>query len=94
MALGIASDDIIRRSYFSSIEMTRRVLTGLGDSDEAANHAIDVFLHHDAEVLKRQFDVPLGDVQKMRQTTQDAARELEELFAADRPPAANGSERS
>ncbi|HET8881349.1 MAG TPA: monovalent cation:proton antiporter-2 (CPA2) family protein [Solimonas sp.] len=94
MALGIASDDIIRRSYFSSIEMTRRVLTGLGDSDEAANHAIDVFLRHDAEVLKRQFDVPLGDVQKMRQTTQDAARELEELFAADRAPAANGSERS
>jgi glutathione-regulated potassium-efflux system ancillary protein KefC/glutathione-regulated potassium-efflux system protein KefB len=86
MALGIDGNDIIRRSYFSSIEMTRRVLTGLGDSDEAANHAIDVFLRHDAEVLKRQFEIPLGDAQKMRQTTQDAARELEELFAADRAP--------
>ncbi|NGY06042.1 monovalent cation:proton antiporter-2 (CPA2) family protein [Solimonas terrae] len=88
MALGVEVDDVIRRSYFSSLEMTQRVLTSLGDSDEAAHHAIDVFRRHDAEVLRRQFEVPQGDLQKMRQTTQDAARELEELFAADRAPVA------
>lgn len=84
MALGINPNDVIRRSYFSSLEMSRRVLGGLGDSEEAANRAIEMFRRHDAQVLKRQYEVPSGDLQQMRQTTQDAARELEELFAADR----------
>lgn len=84
MDLGVAPGDVIRRSYYSSIEMTRRVLRGLGDSDEAANRAIEVFQRHDEDVLMRQFRVPRDDAQKMQQTTRDAARELEALFAADR----------
>lgn len=84
MELGVAPDDVIRRSYYSSLEMSRRVLAGLGDSDEAANRAVDMFRRHDAQVLKRQYALPPSDVQQLRQTTQDAARELEELFAADR----------
>ncbi|NKF22764.1 monovalent cation:proton antiporter-2 (CPA2) family protein [Solimonas marina] len=86
MDLGVAPEDVIRRSYFSSLEMTRRVLAGLGDSDEAANQAIDVFRRHDADVLLRQFKVPRDDLQQMRQTTQQAAGELEALFAADTHP--------
>lgn len=86
MDIGVASQDIIRRSYFSSLEMTRRVLTGLGDSDEVANHTVDVFRQHDEEVLLRQFRVPRDDLKQMRQATQDAADELEQLFAADAPP--------
>ncbi|WP_020651297.1 monovalent cation:proton antiporter-2 (CPA2) family protein [Solimonas variicoloris] len=87
MALGIDPQDVIRRSYYSSLEMTRRVLEGLGDSDEAANRAVELFRRHDDELLARQFALPRGDVQKMQQTTADAARELEQLFAEDREPA-------
>lgn len=86
MALGIAPDDVIRRSYFSSLEMSRRVLSGLGDSDEAANRAVEMFQRHDAQLLGRQREVPTDDLQQLRKTTQDSARELEELFAADRGP--------
>ncbi|MGH8446189.1 MAG: monovalent cation:proton antiporter-2 (CPA2) family protein [Solimonas sp.] len=94
MDLGVAPGDVIRRSYFSSLEMTRRVLTGLGDSDEAANRAVDVFRRHDEEVLRRQFEVPRDDLQKMRQATADAAKELEQLFAEDREPAPEEARRT
>ncbi len=84
MDLGVAADDVIRRSYYSSLEMTRRVLGGLGDSEELAQRTVDVFQRHDAEVLQRQFQLPRNDLKQLRQTTQDAAGELEALFAADR----------
>ena len=91
MDLGIAPDDVIRRSYYSSLEMTRRVLGGLGDSDEAAARAIDVFRRHDEELLKRQREVPRDDLQKMQQTSADAAAGLEQLFSEDRDPPARGA---
>ncbi|MFT4046239.1 MAG: monovalent cation:proton antiporter-2 (CPA2) family protein [Solimonas sp.] len=89
MDLGIAPADVIRRSYYSSLEMTRRVLRGLGDSEEAAARAIDMFRAHDEQLLARQFEVPRDDLQKMKQTTADAAAELEQLFAEDPAPPAN-----
>jgi glutathione-regulated potassium-efflux system ancillary protein KefC/glutathione-regulated potassium-efflux system protein KefB len=94
MDLGVAPEDVIRRSYFSSLEMTRRVLRGLGDSDEAADHAVETFRRHDADVLLRQFKVPRDDVAQMRQTTRDASHELEELFAADTASPSRTGERS
>ncbi|WP_028079906.1 monovalent cation:proton antiporter-2 (CPA2) family protein [Solimonas soli] len=88
MDIGIAPGDVVRRSYFSSLEMTRRVLLGMGDSDDAARRAVDRFRDHDEQVLLRQLQVPRDDLQKMRQTTADAAAELEQLFAEDPSPTA------
>jgi monovalent cation:proton antiporter-2 (CPA2) family protein len=87
MDLGVAPADVIRRSYYSSLEMTRRVLRARGDSDDVADRAVEMFRRHDEQALMRQFEVPRDDLQKMRQTTADAAAELEQLFAEDREPA-------
>ena len=85
---------IIRRSYFSSLEMARRLLIDLGDSEDAAQHAIDMFRGFDENSLKRQQAI-YRDQQQLVQTAQEIARELEQLFDEDRaaslaPPAAGG----
>lgn len=81
MDLGV--ELVIRRSYFSSLEMSRELLRALGDSDETARRSVDLFRRHDEQTLNRQRQV-LRDPQRLIQTTREAAAELEELFAADR----------
>jgi monovalent cation:proton antiporter-2 (CPA2) family protein len=81
MDLGIA--DIIRRNYFSSLEMTRGLLRALGDDDETAAVTLDKFRRHDEATLLKQQAV-YRDEKQLIQTAHDAARELEQLFEADR----------
>jgi len=83
MDLGI--ETVIRRSYFSSLEMTRHLLQALGDDAAAAQRAIDTFRDHDETTLRRQRAV-FRDEQQLIQTARDAAQELEQLFEADAPP--------
>lgn len=78
--LGI--DRVIRRSYFSSLEMTRHLLLALGEGEAAAQRAIDTFRQHDEATLRRQQAV-FRDEQQLIQSARDAARELEQLFEAD-----------
>ena len=80
MDLGV--DRVIRRSYFSSLEMTRELLIALGDGDDSARRSIELFRRHDEQTLQRQREVH-RDRQQMMQTTREAAQELEALFAAD-----------
>lgn len=75
--------NIIRRSYFSSLEMSRRLLIDLGDSESAAQHAIDMFRGFDETALKRQQAI-YRDEKRLMQTAQETARELEQLFEEDR----------
>ena len=81
MDLGIT--DVIRRAYFSSLEMSRRLLLALGEPEDAAQRAVDTFHAHDEATLLKQQSV-FRDEKQLIQSAQEAARELEQLFEADR----------
>ena len=81
MDLGIRN--VIRRAYFSSLEMTRRLLIEMGDSEDLAEDTLRKFRKHDEETLLKQQAV-FRDEQKLIQSSQEAVRELEQLFEADR----------
>jgi monovalent cation:proton antiporter-2 (CPA2) family protein len=81
MDLGVK--DVIRRAYFSSLEMSRRLLVTLGESEGAAQGAIETFRAHDEATLLKQQAV-FSDEKQLIQSAQEAARELELLFETDR----------
>lgn len=81
MDLGIKH--VIRRSYFSSLEMTRQLLMDFGDSELRAAETLRKFREHDESTLLKQQAV-FRDEQKLIQTSQESVRELEQLFEADR----------
>ncbi|HZP11972.1 MAG TPA: NAD-binding protein, partial [Nevskiaceae bacterium] len=81
MDLGIKH--VIRRSYFSSLEMTRQLLMDFGDSELQAAETLRKFRAHDEATLLKQQAV-FRDEQKLIQTSQESVRELEQLFEADR----------
>ena len=83
MDLGV--NDVIRRAYFSSLEMSRRLLVTLGESEDGAKRAIETFRAHDEGTLLKQQAV-FRDEKELIQSAQDAARELEQLFETDRKP--------
>ncbi|MFI8557388.1 monovalent cation:proton antiporter-2 (CPA2) family protein [Pseudomonas putida] len=72
----------IRETFYSSLELTRRALVGLGLSDEQAADRIARFTQHDEEVLATQGQVR-DDRAKVMQTAKEARVELERLFEAD-----------
>ncbi|MEK6807343.1 MAG: NAD-binding protein, partial [Pseudomonadota bacterium] len=75
---------VIRRSLYSSLEMSRLLLTELGEDEASAARAIELFRKHDEETLLKQHAVAL-DEEKVIQTAQEAAQELEALFESDKP---------
>ncbi|TJY63143.1 glutathione-regulated potassium-efflux system protein KefB [Sinimarinibacterium sp. CAU 1509] len=75
---------IIRRSFYSSLEMSREILTTLGETADEAARVVEMFSKHDEATLRRQHAVK-HDEQLVIQTAQEAARELEQLFEQDRP---------
>lgn len=82
MAMGIKAEDLIRRSYFSSLEMTRRMLVALDFSPRAAANAVDLFRGKDEDfLLQQQAGVP--DEAALRETVTRYSIELEQLFEAD-----------
>lgn len=81
MDLGIT--DVIRRAYFSSLEMGQRLLVALGESEESSAQTVKRFREHDHATLQRQQAV-YRDEKQLIQTAQEAARELEQLFDTDR----------
>lgn len=72
----------IRRTYLSSLEMSREVLMELGVDKQATQEVIDAFRSHDEKSLQKQQAV-FHDEQQMIQSARDAARELEDLFETD-----------
>jgi voltage-gated potassium channel Kch len=80
--LDLGVRDVIRRSYFSSLEAVQLVLTSLGESAEQAARTAATFRRHDEKTLLRQL-AGTRDEQVLLQAAREAARELEELFAAD-----------
>jgi monovalent cation:proton antiporter-2 (CPA2) family protein len=80
MDLGV--EYVVRRAYFSSLEMSRRLLIEMGEAEAAAARAIETFRQHDEATLLKQQAI-FRDEQQLIQTAQQAARELEQLFEAD-----------
>ena len=73
---------VIRRAFYSSLEMTRHVLAEMGDHEDRIRTAIERFKRFDAQSLARQQAI-FRDETKMMQSAQEAARELEQLFESD-----------
>ncbi len=82
MALGLKPQDLIRRSYFSSLEMTRRVLVALNYTPRAAASSVDLFRSKDEDFLLRQ-QASVPDEAAQRASVAQYAEELEQLFEAD-----------
>jgi voltage-gated potassium channel Kch len=74
---------VIRRTYLSSLELTRQLLVELGTRPEQADRAVETFRRHDEETLAKQQAV-FRDEQQLVQSARDAARELQDLFSTDR----------
>ncbi len=77
-----AGAEPVRETYYSSLEMTRRALEGLGLGSAQAERRIQQFMAHDEETLAAQHLVR-GDRSKVMQTAQEARVELARLFASD-----------
>ena len=82
MQLGVKAEDLIRRSYFSSLEMTRRVLMALDHTAAAAAHATEMFRSKDEDFLLRQQASQL-DATSQQATVAQYAEELAQLFESD-----------
>jgi monovalent cation:proton antiporter-2 (CPA2) family protein len=80
--MDLGAQAVVRRAFFSSLEMGRRLLVELGDPEPAAEHAVRTFRAHDEATLEKQQAV-YRDEQRLIQSAQDAARELEQLFESD-----------
>ncbi|MFG0630900.1 monovalent cation:proton antiporter-2 (CPA2) family protein [Pseudomonas sp. xss_2] len=72
----------IRETFYSSLEMTRRALVGLGLTEEQAADRIERFTEHDEQVLETQGRVR-DDRAKVMQNAQEAREELQRLFESD-----------
>jgi glutathione-regulated potassium-efflux system protein KefB len=73
----------VRETFYSSLEMSRQTLLGLGLSQAQADARISRFKRHDEQVLAAQHLV-YDDEAKVLQTAREARKELEQLFDADR----------
>ncbi|WP_095144433.1 monovalent cation:proton antiporter-2 (CPA2) family protein [Pseudomonas sp. Irchel s3b6] len=74
--------EAVRETYYSSLEMSRRTLMGLGLSQSQADARIERFKHHDEQVLETQHAI-YDDAVKVMQTAQQARADLARLFEAD-----------
>lgn len=74
---------LIRETLLSSLDMAGHVLEALGASPGEAARATDLFRDQDEATLRRQFAIK-DDEDKLRSSTAESARQLEQLFEADR----------
>jgi glutathione-regulated potassium-efflux system ancillary protein KefC/glutathione-regulated potassium-efflux system protein KefB len=77
---------LIRETYLSSLDLAQHTLEGLGLARADAVESIRRFDAHDKKQLQAQREFR-DDEQKLIQSAQQAARELEQLFEADAEPA-------
>ncbi|WP_277962720.1 monovalent cation:proton antiporter-2 (CPA2) family protein [Pseudomonas sp. RIT-To-2] len=87
-----AGAEPVRETYFSSLEMSRRTLVGLGLSEAQAEWRIQRFREHDDQVLAAQYLVR-DDEAKVMQTAQEARAELSTIFESDAQDDASDKER-
>ncbi len=85
MQAGLPTENILREAFYSSLMMSERVLVTLGLTPSEAERSVHTFRDHDDAMIERQFAV-FQDEAKLIQTSQEAIRELNDLFENDTPP--------
>jgi monovalent cation:proton antiporter-2 (CPA2) family protein len=80
MAMGVRY--VIRDTYLSSLDMAQHVLESLGVTRHEAIRSVQQFRENDERLLADQL-AHRDDEQKLIQSAQQAARELERLFEGD-----------
>jgi glutathione-regulated potassium-efflux system protein KefB len=80
MELGV--EFIVRDTYLSALDLTRRTLIGLGMDERVARQTIDAFSQSDRDRLYRDYH-HASDVDKLRESARQQAAELAELFQRD-----------
>ena len=75
-------DEIVRDTFFSSLELARYVLLALGYDEATAKEHLRRFREHDERVLANQYPV-YDDEAALLQTTQEAREDLQRLFEVD-----------
>jgi len=82
MDLGI--EHIFRETLLSSLAMSKRILTNLGQSPEEAKFIVDTFCDRDSRLLLEQHAIHDSE-EKLIQSSKDTATELETLLRRDKP---------
>lgn len=90
MQAGLPAAHVLREAFHSSLVMTERVLVTLGLTPMEAERSVRTFRDHDEAIIEKQFAV-FQDEAKLIQTSQEAIRELNDLFENDAPPRAQRS---
>ncbi len=75
-------DEIVRDTFFSSLELARYVLEALGYDRETTDEHLRRFREHDERVLANQYPV-YDDETALLQTTKEARDDLQRLFEVD-----------
>ena len=75
--------EVVRETFHSSLAMGKQVLVKLGLPPDVAAERARRFAEHDEALLRTQYLV-YDDEDALIQTSQQARRELEQLFGADR----------
>lgn len=87
MDLGVTI--IERETFLAALDLTGKLLRGLGLKPKEAKTLVETFKRHDQERLFNEYE-DYTDQEKMRANALSAAVELEELFARDIEALANG----
>jgi len=74
--------EVVRETFFSSLHAGERVLVALGTPETIAADRAQRFREHDEALLRAQHLV-YDDEAALIQTSQEARKDLEQLFAAD-----------
>ena len=80
MDLGV--DQVIRETFYSSIELARHTLQAVGSSDADAQRRVARFIDHDEALLREQY-LMYDDEAALIQSSKEARNELARLFDAD-----------
>ena len=78
-------DDIVRDTFFSSLELARHVFEALGYDKATAADYVQRFREHDERLLATQYPV-YDDEAALLQTAQESRADLQHLFQADVAP--------
>jgi hypothetical protein len=87
MELGV--EQVFRETLGTSLEVAERALESLGDSASRARATVRRFRELDAATLREQFAMR-DDENKLVASAVASARQLEQLFEADRSAAESG----
>ncbi len=84
LLMDVGIDMVFRDTFFSSMELSRRLLKELGTEGPLADQLVDTFRDYDEALLVRQHALRHEDESKMIQSTHEAAKELESLLRSDK----------